>query len=48
MTEVKLEHRNLERFGDAAETLRASIAAPGGWMALLESYANEVSKERQL
>ncbi|WP_163991510.1 SRPBCC family protein [Pyxidicoccus caerfyrddinensis] len=38
-TRVDLEHRNLERFGDAAEAVRNSVGGTGGWMQLLELYA---------
>ena len=36
-TLVSLEHRHLERFGDAAERVAASLA--GGWSPRLENYA---------
>lgn len=36
---VELEHRNLERFGECAATLREKIDAPKGWAVLLENYA---------
>jgi uncharacterized protein YndB with AHSA1/START domain len=38
-TEVKLEHRQLERLGDAAASVRARFASQGGWSGLLERYA---------
>jgi uncharacterized protein YndB with AHSA1/START domain len=38
-THVELEHRNLERFGDAMEKVRASIGSDDGWGGLLEAYA---------
>jgi uncharacterized protein YndB with AHSA1/START domain len=38
-TEVKLEHRRLERLGDAAAGVRGKLASPGGWSGLLERYA---------
>jgi uncharacterized protein YndB with AHSA1/START domain len=38
-TRVDLEHRNLERFGDAAEAVRNSVGGTGGWNHLLELYA---------
>jgi uncharacterized protein YndB with AHSA1/START domain len=38
-TRVELEHRLLERFGDAAETVRGQIDADGGWMGILRSFA---------
>jgi uncharacterized protein YndB with AHSA1/START domain len=39
-TRVELEHRNLERFGDKAEAVRASIGAAEGWPGLLRRYAD--------
>jgi uncharacterized protein YndB with AHSA1/START domain len=38
MTRVDLEHRNLERIGEKAEVVRASIDSVGGWSAILESF----------
>jgi uncharacterized protein YndB with AHSA1/START domain len=38
-TWVELEHRNLDRFGDAAKTLRDSIDSPGGWSLMLDEFA---------
>jgi len=38
-TLVELEHRNLERYGEQAETLRAAVDAPNGWSGLLNLYA---------
>ncbi len=31
LTRVELEHRDLERFGEAAEHIRSRIGADGGW-----------------
>ena len=42
MTRVDLEHRNLERYGERAEELRASIGSENGWPALLKAYAAAV------
>jgi uncharacterized protein YndB with AHSA1/START domain len=39
-TRVTLEHRNLERFGDAAEKTRASL--DGGWPGFLKVFADFV------
>jgi uncharacterized protein YndB with AHSA1/START domain len=39
ITRVDLEHRNLDRFGDAAEAIRKSFDSPGGWPGLLDSFA---------
>lgn len=38
-TMVHLEHRGLERMGDAAEAVRKSIDSPDGWGGILASYA---------
>ena len=38
-TRVELEHRHLERMGDAAEGARAAFDSPGGWSGLLSVYA---------
>ena len=38
-TRVDFEHRNLERFGERAETVRSQISAPSGWPAILELFA---------
>jgi uncharacterized protein YndB with AHSA1/START domain len=43
-TRVDLEHRNFERLGAAAgEKMRRDV--DGGWLHLLEQYANEASRE---
>ncbi|MEP6620124.1 MAG: SRPBCC family protein [bacterium] len=43
-TTVTLEHRNLARYGVAAEAFRASIDAAGGWGKLLESLARRAEE----
>jgi len=43
-TDVTLEHRLLERLGDAAAGVRDAIDSPSGWSGLLELYAAETSK----
>lgn len=40
-TKVELEHRHLERLGDAAETMRSAFDR--GWMALLEEFATRAA-----
>lgn len=45
-TRVDLEHRDLERLGDTAETMRQAIDAPGGWGGLLALFAEETSKSK--
>jgi uncharacterized protein YndB with AHSA1/START domain len=44
-TRVALEHRNLERYGDAAEQVRTSIDAPGGWALTLEAFGKAAAAE---
>jgi uncharacterized protein YndB with AHSA1/START domain len=43
-TRVDLEHRHLERMGDAAESARASFDSEGGWGGLLQMFAAEAAK----
>lgn len=38
-TRVELEHRNLERFGDAAQRVSESVGSDGGWPGILRSFA---------
>jgi uncharacterized protein YndB with AHSA1/START domain len=40
-TRVDLEHRYLDRFGDAAAQMRAVFDSEGGWAGLLQVYANQ-------
>jgi uncharacterized protein YndB with AHSA1/START domain len=44
-TRVQLEHRNLERYGAAADDLRRSIDADGGWMLGLRSFARVAEQD---
>jgi uncharacterized protein YndB with AHSA1/START domain len=37
-TEVKLEHRHLERYGDASGAMRSALSSAGGWSGLLDRY----------
>jgi uncharacterized protein YndB with AHSA1/START domain len=37
-TRVEFEHRNLERFGDEAPTVAASLDSEGGWNGSFEMY----------
>ncbi len=40
-TRVEFEHRGLvEAYGDKAEQMHASFDAPGGWIGILNHYAN--------
>jgi hypothetical protein len=41
-TRVELEHRDLERMGDAADKFRESVDSPNGWGGILTAYANLV------
>ena len=43
-TRVELEHRDLERFGPAAEKMRDTFDRPGAWDATLEAYAAAVER----
>jgi uncharacterized protein YndB with AHSA1/START domain len=38
-TRVRLEHRDLERFGPEAERMRLTFEAPGAWDGTLAAYA---------
>jgi uncharacterized protein YndB with AHSA1/START domain len=40
-TRVDLEHRDLERLGKNADTMRETISGPGGWPTLLQLFAEE-------
>jgi uncharacterized protein YndB with AHSA1/START domain len=42
-TVVELEHRDLERFGDASETMRTGFDSAGGWQGLLGAFAQATS-----
>jgi uncharacterized protein YndB with AHSA1/START domain len=39
-TRVRLEHRDLERFGPEAERMRQVFEAPGAWDATLAAFAS--------
>jgi uncharacterized protein YndB with AHSA1/START domain len=38
-TRIDLTHRNLERYGDQAETMRAVFDSPDGWTGTLSRFA---------
>jgi uncharacterized protein YndB with AHSA1/START domain len=38
-TRVELEHRNLDRFGEAAEMIRKTFDSPDGWPGTLRDFA---------
>jgi uncharacterized protein YndB with AHSA1/START domain len=42
-TRVQLEHRDLERYGETAGTLRKSISSPGGWPLILGNFAKDAA-----
>ena len=42
-TRVDLEHRYLERYGDAEEQIRTALGGPGGWQGLLDAFASEAA-----
>jgi uncharacterized protein YndB with AHSA1/START domain len=44
-THVDFEHRNLERFGEAARKVRESIGADSGWPAILGRFAARAATE---
>jgi hypothetical protein len=39
---VELEHRDLERYGAQAASVRATFESPGGWPGLLAAFAKAV------
>ena len=41
-TRVDFEHRGLEAYGQRAEDVAKSIGSPGGWPAILQSFATVV------
>ena len=43
-TRVDLEHRNLDRFGEKAEAVRAMLDSNDGWNLGMTAYAGEVAK----
>jgi uncharacterized protein YndB with AHSA1/START domain len=43
-TRVELEHRNVERFGDKAEQMRAAFDSEGGWNLLLQAFAKAAAE----
>jgi uncharacterized protein YndB with AHSA1/START domain len=41
-TRVELEHRNLDRYGEAAEQMREALGSDGGWNGLLQLFQEKV------
>jgi hypothetical protein len=44
LTRIELEHRQLERLGDAAEAMRGAFDSEGGWSGILQAYAARAAK----
>jgi uncharacterized protein YndB with AHSA1/START domain len=42
-TRVDLEHRDLDRYGDAAAQVRAAVSGEGGWSGLLQLFAERLA-----
>jgi uncharacterized protein YndB with AHSA1/START domain len=43
-TRVVLEHRNLDRFGEAAPAMRNALDSPGGWTGTLDLFGRVASE----
>jgi uncharacterized protein YndB with AHSA1/START domain len=43
-TRVELEHRNLDRYGEAQEQMRQALGSDGGWNGLLALFAAEAAR----
>lgn len=43
-TLVTLEHRNIERFGERHEQMRAGISSAGGWPAIIGAFADVANR----
>ena len=46
-TLVKIEHRNLERYGDATAAFRESINSEGGWSAIMSAFAKAAESDQK-
>ena len=44
LTRIELEHRQLERFGEAAETMRGAFESEGGWLGIMQRFAAHAVK----
>jgi uncharacterized protein YndB with AHSA1/START domain len=44
-TRVELEHRDLQRFGDQADGVRAAFDSRGGWPGMVAAYAHHLAQE---
>jgi uncharacterized protein YndB with AHSA1/START domain len=43
-TRVELEHRDLDRFGEAQDEIRTAFDSPNGWLGLLDAYAQAAKR----
>ncbi len=43
LTQVDFEHRNLERYGEAAEGIRQQIGAATGWPKIMDQFARDAA-----
>ncbi|MGA8114654.1 MAG: SRPBCC family protein [Actinocatenispora sp.] len=46
-TTVRLEHRNLERYGDQAEAMRAAFESPDAWEGILARYVGSAEHDAE-
>lgn len=46
-TRVELEHRHLDRFGEARDKMRETFESPMGWGGILESFARATAGARE-
>jgi len=44
-TRVELEHRGLENYGDRADEMRETFGRPGGWVGLLQMFADAAAAQ---
>ena len=44
LTRIELEHRQIERFGEAAETMRGAFESEGGWVGIMQRFAAHAAK----
>jgi uncharacterized protein YndB with AHSA1/START domain len=45
-TRVEFEHRNLDRFGEKAESMYAILGSDSGWTGILEAFAEHAASRR--
>jgi uncharacterized protein YndB with AHSA1/START domain len=46
-TRVELEHRNLERYGERADSYRATIDSPEGWTGILQLFKQTAEQSEE-